>query len=154
MSLYNFLMGENEDAPVLLGVLGLNKEAFGRFRDIYLNADGTEIIVYTRCGGGNRKDYQYVFKKMKERPDYICDYDDDFDCTYAYIKFKVLDKYLDMCKKMATGKEPETVKEKFEKHIEEMDKPGTEAYKKAEEIAKKFNDAASESNGGIHFISF
>ena len=55
---------------------------------------------------------------------------------------------------MATGKEPETVKEKFEKYVKEMDKPGTEAYKKAEKIAKKINDAASESNGGIHFISF
>ena len=31
----------------------------GRFRDIYLNV--TEIILYTRCGGGNRGGYSYIF---------------------------------------------------------------------------------------------
>ena len=52
MSLYNQLFDENPDAAVLIGFLGLNKEIFGRYRNVYLNKAGDKIIVYTRCGGG------------------------------------------------------------------------------------------------------
>lgn len=145
MSLYNFLMGENEEAPVLLGVLNLTKKDFGRYRDIYLNADGTEIIVLTRCGGGNREYYDYVFEEMKEHECYISDYDDDFDETYAYIKFSVPEKFKDMCKSMSTGVEPKTVSEKFDEHIKEMDIPGTEAVKKADIIAERLINAIKEA---------
>lgn len=36
MSLYNMLFNENQETNVLLGMLGLNKEFFARFRDIDL----------------------------------------------------------------------------------------------------------------------
>lgn len=134
MSLYNQLFNENPDAAVLIGVLGLNKEVFGRYRDIYLNTDGTEITVYTRCGGGNRTEYERVFEMMKRHPNYISDWDDSFDNTYAYIKFSVPEKYADMCKKIAPKKEPLNVHEKFEQETKAMDNDDPEAMKRAMDI--------------------
>ena len=37
MSLYNRLFGENPDATILLGMLGLTRDSFGRYRDCFLN---------------------------------------------------------------------------------------------------------------------
>lgn len=51
MSLYNVLFGENEEATVLLGMIGATREDFGRYRDVYLNTEGNKIIVLTRVGG-------------------------------------------------------------------------------------------------------
>lgn len=149
MSLYNQLFGENENADVLIGVLGLNKTIFERYRDIYLDAKGEKIIVYTRCGGGNREYYGRVFEIMKKHPNYIRDYDDSFDNTYAYIEFSIPDKYKDMCKKIATGKNPMNVHERFDEEIKKMsENPDGPEMKKAmalfgplfEEIEKQTND--------------
>lgn len=93
----------------------------GRFRDIYLNEDGTEIILYTRNGGGNREGYWHIFDMLRKHPLYVRDYDDDFDCTYAYIVFKVPDDYSEICRMMATGQEPPTISEKFHREIESME---------------------------------
>lgn len=51
MSLYNMLFGENPDAMALLGMLELTRKVFGRYRDVYLNKDGTKITVISRIGG-------------------------------------------------------------------------------------------------------
>lgn len=93
MSLYNMLFGQNPDADALLGVLGKTKEDFQRFRDIWLREDGY-IEVYTRCGGGNREYYQSMFDEMSTHPWYDRDEDDDFDCTYASIYFKIPNELL------------------------------------------------------------
>mgnify|MGYP006268204089 FL=1 len=87
MSLYNMLFGMNPDADKILEFLGKTREDFGRFRNVYL--DEGYIIVHTRNGGGNREDYEDVFDEMSEHPWYSHDADDDFDCTYANIYFKV-----------------------------------------------------------------
>jgi hypothetical protein len=92
----------------------------GRFRDIYLNEDGSKIILYTRNGGGNREGYFWVFDILKQHPNYIRDYDDDFDCTYAYIEFSVPEEAKEFVKGLVTGEKPLTVAEKFEKTMEEM----------------------------------
>ena len=83
MSLYNMLFGMNSDADKILGFLGKTREDFGRFRNVYME-DGY-IVVHTRCGGGNREDYESVFDEMREHPWYSHDADEDFDCTYADI---------------------------------------------------------------------
>lgn len=118
MSLYNTLHGQNKDTDLLLGTLDLSDVA--RFRDIYLNADGTKIILYTRTGGENRKAYSGFFETIRKHPCYIGDYDDDFDKTYAYIEFKIPKRYQEVCKTLATGEEPETIHEKFEKTLNEL----------------------------------
>jgi hypothetical protein len=89
MSLYNMVFGQNPSSNQLLEVLGLTEGDFGRFRDVYV-ADGC-IVVHTRCGGGNREDYQWVFDAAQEHPWYSHDADNDFDCTYADIHFRVPD---------------------------------------------------------------
>ena len=93
MSLYNMIFGMNPDADKLLEFLGKTKEDFGRFRNVYLD-DGF-IVVHTRNGGGNREDYEDVFDEMAEHPWYSHDEDDDFDCTYANIYFKVPEAHKD-----------------------------------------------------------
>jgi hypothetical protein len=87
MSLYNMLFGMNPDSDKLLSVLGKRREDFGRFRNVYM--DNGHIVVHTRCGGGNREDYEHVFAEMSQHPWYSYDADDDFDCTYADIFFKI-----------------------------------------------------------------
>lgn len=151
MSLYNMLFGINEEMPVLLGMIGVNTEYFDRFRDVDLIEDGTKIRVMTRLGGGNREDYEDTWKKIKSHELYITDYDDDFDCTYAYIEYNIPEKYKSTAKKMFKG-EPVSFSEKFNKELEEMNKPGTEAYKRADEIAKKIVGAID--NGENTIIKF
>jgi hypothetical protein len=57
--MYNLLFGENPNSKILLAMLNLSNEKgkchIGRYRDVYLSEDGTQIIVYTRNGGGNRE---------------------------------------------------------------------------------------------------
>lgn len=151
MSLYNMLFGMNEDYAVLLGMLKLNKEYFDRFRDIELIEDGTKIRVMTRLGGGNREDYEDAWNKIRNYELYIKDYDDDFDCTYAYIEYSIPDRFKETAKKMFKG-EPVSFSDKFNKELEDMSKEGTEAYKKAEKIAEKFINAIDNDDGNIHFI--
>lgn len=136
MSLYGALFGRNNQSDILLAMLDIDqpggKWRSGRFRDIYLSGDGTRVLLYTRNGGGNRgcwgengwnntKDEQGVCQcpgcaigvHLPKHPNYIRDYDDDFDSTYATIEFTVPKEYADACVVMATGEEPATVSERF-----------------------------------------
>lgn len=156
MSLYNTLFGENPESSVLLGMLGVNKEYFNRFRDIELIEKGTKIRVFTRLGGGNRPGFHEIWDKIRSNRLYIKDYDDDFDCTYAYIEYNIPDEFKETAKKMFKS-EPVSFSDKFTKELEEMNKPGTEAYEKSQILAKKFEDAIRDSengNGNIHIIEF
>lgn len=151
MSLYNMLFGENEDTPVLLGMIGVNKAYFDRFRDVELIKNGTRIRVMTRLGGGNREDYESTWTKIRGHELYVADFDDDFDCTYAYIEYKIPKEFKKAAKSMFKG-EPVSFSEKFNKELKEMNTEGTEAYEKAKHIAKRFEDALNNDDGNIHFI--
>lgn len=143
--MYNLLFGQNSLAPLLLKILDLDQPngnwSSGRFRDIYLNDDGTRIILFTRNGGGNRECWDLwteneiegvsdtekcscvgcnMTYRLPKHPYYICDYDDDFDPTYAYVEFRVPEEYLPLTKALATGEKPETIGEKFAKLIESL----------------------------------
>jgi hypothetical protein len=89
----------------------------GRFRDIYLNEDGTKIILRTRNGGGNRESYWYVFEILRSHPNYLNDYDDEFDNTYAYIEFSVPKEAEGLCNILAKREELEK-DEKFKPIID------------------------------------
>jgi hypothetical protein len=93
MSMYNMIFGMNPDSDKLLSLLGKTQGDFGRFRSVYM--DEGFIVVHTRNGGGNREDYEDVFDEMSEHPWYSHDADDDFDCTYANIYFKVPENHKD-----------------------------------------------------------
>lgn len=150
MSLYARLFGENEDATALLGMLSLTRRDFERYRDVYLNKGGTRIIVVARIGGGNRKDYKQVFKTMKKHPFFAKNYDDKFDKTYTYFEFIIPHKYADVCKKIAPKEDRLSVGDMFKKESEEAQKPGTEAYKRAEQLAKEIMEAIESGNNIIN----
>ena len=100
--LYNVLFGENgSQKEFLLKLLNVHAGDFGRYRDIYVTED--HIVVHTRCGGGNREEYDYVFDEMSDHLLYAYDEDDDFDCTYANFYFRHPEGYEDVLKEMAVG---------------------------------------------------
>jgi len=87
MSLYNLIAGYNPSTAQILNLLGLTTGQFGRYRDVYIQ-DGY-IVVHTRCGGGNREDYEEMFNEVSEHAWYSHNEDCDFDSTYADIYFKI-----------------------------------------------------------------
>ena len=103
MSFYNKLFNENEDFAPLLGMLGVNKEFFDRYRDVELIENGEKIRVFIRLGGGNREGYEETWDKIQKHELYVRDYDDDFDETYAYIEFKVPDEFKERIKTDENG---------------------------------------------------
>ena len=133
MSLYNTLFGTNPAAKFLLASLEKGYDDFGRFRDAFYEQkdDGTGvIIVYTRCGGGNREDYEYVFNEMETHPQYLTNYDDDYDSTYAYIEFLAPDSVNEFFKDV-NAEQFERVGERFKREIAEMEagkEPNQELY--------------------------
>jgi hypothetical protein len=112
MGFYNLLFGENSHADLLRKILDIDqpegKWHSGRYRDCYLQ-DG-KIVLYTRNGGGNREDY--FPNEIRNHPNYVCDYDDDFDCTYAYIEFSIPKEYVEDIKHI--DEEQYTPTEKFQ----------------------------------------
>jgi len=101
MSMYNMLFGRNPAAPIYLAMLGLTPDDTGRFRDCFLQRaldEEPRIIVYTRNGGGNREEYAGTTEFLQSHPEYVNDFDDDFDCTYASYIFKVPEKFKDAVK--------------------------------------------------------
>ena len=107
----------------------------GRFRDIWLNEDGSQIILYTRNGGGNRTYYHYIFAILRRHPNYLDDWDDDGDNTYAYISFSIPEEYKEFCKGLASGEKLESVSEKFKKTLTEMSQMDKEAIGKDKRFA-------------------
>lgn len=94
----------------------------GRFRDIYLEDEGNKIVLYTRNGGGNRESYPHVFEILASHPNFIRDYDDDFDCTYAYYEFSVPEDYREDFRAIATENQTMTPSEKFQALFEHLSK--------------------------------
>ncbi len=81
MSLYNALFGRNQQANLLLAVVGLKASDVQRFRDVRASDDGGEIRVLSRTGGGNRADYPQ--RLMRSMPAWDRSVDDEFDSTYC-----------------------------------------------------------------------
>lgn len=104
MSLYNTLFGSNPNANEILSLLGKTWGDFGRFRNVFI--EDNCIVVHTRTGGWNREDYEDVFKEMSEHPWYSHDEDDDFDCTYANIFFKVPENVVQELNNLSKGENP------------------------------------------------
>ena len=99
MSLYNSLFGINKQTSLILALLGLGVGSFGRLRDTFVKKDeggSWSILVFTRNGGDNRTDYKDVFEALRAHPNYLRDYDDEYDSTYATIEFSVPKKRLEV----------------------------------------------------------
>jgi len=146
MSLYNLLHGVNYLMPVLLAILDIDQKEgkwdSGRFRDIYLNEDGTKIILFTRNGGGNREGY--FPDEIRTHPNYFTDYDDDFDCTYAYIEFSVPKGFKRAMRKLSTGEREKSLKQKTDEYLDKLKKGEVEVPKQI----KKIFEEISKGKGG------
>lgn len=152
MALYTQLFGENPDATAILGFAGLTREMFPRYRDVFLMNEGRNVIVYTRIGGPNREHYLKEIKDILSHPQYKDNCDDEFDNTYAYFKFNILDNYTVTAKSMFK-EEPLPVSKMFERHIERTKDTSSEEYKKDMEIAAQMMKAIeSQPNGGVIFM--
>ena len=152
MSLYSQLFSENKDATAILGFAGLTREMFPRYRDVFLADKGDTVIVYTRVGGGNRETYQTDIDEIITHTQYIDNYDDEKDNTYAYFKFNVLPEYLHTAKTIFT-EEPLSVWDMFERHMKRAKDPNSPEHKIDMEIADKLmKTLESPSKGGILFI--
>lgn len=91
MSLYNMLNGVNPATFFILPMLGeKHPDEYPRFRDCFV--ENNQIHVYTRVGGGNR-DCGYGEDELQAHPNYIEDFDDDFDSTYATYVFSVPEEF-------------------------------------------------------------
>lgn len=135
MSLYNMLFGQNGASEALLSMLGLSVNDVGRFRDCYL-VRGTErpygdeedkdlrIVVYTRNGGGNREEYEEVTSALQAHAEYLCDYDNDHDCTYASYEFRVPPQFKEQAEAMAAAgaEHGATPGERFEQALDAIRK--------------------------------
>lgn len=99
--LYNTIFGVNKLAGPLLASIDVNFRDVPRFRDCFLNKDGTEIIIYTRVGGGNRAEYDEPIKAMRQLPGYLRDEDDGYDETYASFFFAIPEAERENCRKLA-----------------------------------------------------
>lgn len=152
MALYTQLFGENEDAMAILGFAGLTREMFPRYRDVFLDDKGLTVLVYTRIGGANREYFKDEINKLKLHKQYVCNYDDHHDETYAYFKFNVLPEYVDTAKKVFK-EDPVSVWDKFQNHIKKAEDPNSEEHKKDQEIADQIMRAITgQPNGGCIFM--
>lgn len=94
----------------------------------------------------------YVNWKLTQHPLYIRDYDDDFDCTYAYFEFRtpeVLDVMLDKIMEIQGGP-PRSVTEKFNEIVEEMREMPKEEFEKDPRfgpLVRVFKDIFAEDKG-------
>ena len=93
MSLYNMCVGNNPLFGLLARVLetAAPLPQVERFRDAYTT--DTHIVIYTRLGGGNRKDYVACHEALRRHPLFASDHDDDFDQTFCHHLFRIPDDF-------------------------------------------------------------
>lgn len=129
MNFHSMLIDRNTNSDVFLAMLGLTQKDIGRYRGCFIHLEkGNEdpfILVNTRAGGGNRNCWDehdevgepienansdkcdccgcWITYKIKKHEFYLSDIDDDFDCTYAEIKFKCPDKFRSVLLQLIMG---------------------------------------------------
>ncbi len=133
MSLYNQLFEIDILAPVLLQVLRMDVCNIPRFRDCYLNEDGTRVVVLTRTGGGNRAEYESENKALAQCPGYVSDEDVGSDNTYAYFYFEPPREFREKFKKMAPEHGRRPAIERFFDLVKKLNDP---EYKDDPEVVR------------------
>lgn len=133
MSLYNAMCGMNPATDRLLAAINLPRETIPRFRDVWINADFTELTVHTRTGGGNRREYATQNAMLTAHPLYMRDADDAFDSTFADFTFRVpqeeakklnaeIEDFADDVRAQVIAMITEKPREKFDKVMEALKK--------------------------------
>lgn len=122
MSFYNLINGVNPATFFILPMLGKHPEEYPRFRDCFVgelkNAEEKDqfgipkkkvseekvISIYTRVGGCNRDNYKSQIEELQNMSNYLRDYDDDFDSTFATFVFSIPEKWKSDFYKIIGGK--------------------------------------------------
>lgn len=144
MSIYNMINGVSSATWFILPMLGKHPDEYPRFRDCFVNDEehpeyDDHIHIYTRTGGGNREGYNEENKQMMQHANYVTDFDDSYDCTYASWIFSVPDKWRVDFEKIKTGDILELSKE----YREEINRVFPKLKEKFDEI---FTDTGNEPN--------
>jgi hypothetical protein len=154
MSLYNALFGENPFSLVLLEALGVTQYAVPRYRDCYLNADGSEIIIHTRTGGGNREAHEEGNKFLTQVPGYKYDEDDSFDSTYASFHYAVPEEFKPLVGPLKDLGAVSNPAERWQQLLSDLQKGDTSkpeakrALAVGERIMKQIEDAEKSGESG------
>ena len=90
MSLYNMINGFNPACVFIMPMLGRKQGEYPRFRDCFVE-DGM-IAIFTRVGSLN-KGCGFGEEALYKDPNYVRDYDDEFDRTYGTYLFNVPEKW-------------------------------------------------------------
>ena len=94
--MYNMINGVNNATFFILPMLGeKHPDEYPRFRDcvVIMNDEKVpEIYIVTRVGGNNRNS-GYGEEVLKKHPNYLRDFDDSFDNTYAMYIFSVPEEW-------------------------------------------------------------
>lgn len=98
MSMYHLTQGVTPATFLILPMLGKHPDEYPRFRDCFTSdAEHPEyndhIHVFTRAGGGNRESYEAEIAELQSHPNYVTDFDDSFDSTYASFVFTVPEQW-------------------------------------------------------------
>ena len=139
-------------------------------RDCYLAEGGDKVVLFTRNGGGNRdcwklkgckKDVHdrgcmvFVNSELTKHPEYLRDYDDDYDKTFAYFEFRVppaLKPLAAALVGLGAGKKP--AGDRFKALIEKMkdgdmsDPEVVRAMEAGRDIMDRIAKALIDGNGG------
>lgn len=152
MSMYRLMHGENPHAETLLNAVLLCRENIARYRDVFLNADGTKVLILARVGGGNREGYQDFWDDFRTScPLYQRDYDDSFDSTFAWIEVLVPAASLPITQPLATGQDPNGIKEIIDESMHRL-KGMTLEQLQADPAIRKLTDElkkAIDQGGGV-----
>lgn len=161
MSLYNMLFRENPFSNVLLKMLGTDQNNIPRYRDCFLNKDGSEIIVHTRTGGGNRdayeRDGEYWEEGMIDNdtlrriPGYKSDEDDSFDSTYANFHFEVPEPFKEQVLLLLNLGATTDPAQKWKNMLDAMQRrdQSDPVVQRAMEVGKTIMNKLNEQKGGI-----
>lgn len=94
--------GVNPSTFFILPMLGeKHPDNYPRFRNCFIN--NNEIHVYTRVGGGNR-DCGFGEEELQQHPNYLRDFDDEEDSTYATYVFSIPDEFKNDFELITSGK--------------------------------------------------
>ena len=94
--------GVNPSTFFILPMLGeKHPDEYPRFRDCFIN--NNEIHIYTRVGGNNRNN-GYGEEKLQQHPNFLRDFDDDYDNTYATYVFSIPKEWKNDFEKIKEGK--------------------------------------------------
>lgn len=139
--------GMNPLSGALLATLGIDPANVSRFRDCFLarqEGGALEIHVYTRMGGGNRGHEHWAEKDdplqqvdgvgcpctscrmefgLSSHPNYLRDFDSDFDSTYATYVFSIPEAFREDLEQLVTLKPeaiPRSPADRFRDFMEKM----------------------------------